>query len=224
MKRILHNLQLLATKLPEVTTPRGKDQLAKAVKEVTMMDKEIQKLEGHGGWVYAVAFSQDGSLLASASDDQTIRLWNPSTGQEIQKLEGHTNGIYAVAFSQDGSLLASASWDETVRLWNPATGQEIQKLGNVGYNTTLIFTNDNQNLLFNHGSILIGKESLFIPTSGLVSNQILVMEGNWIRQDNYNFLWLPHEYRHSRSTFHNNTFAFSLHSGQVSFLRLDFSS
>ena len=41
---------------------------------------ELQKLEGHTSWVSAVAFSQDGSLLASASYDRTVRLWNPSTG------------------------------------------------------------------------------------------------------------------------------------------------
>ncbi|MCJ1420358.1 hypothetical protein MMC32_006715, partial [Xylographa parallela] len=93
-----------------------------------MWSLELQKLEGHTEGVLAVAFSQDGSLLASASLDQTVRLWNPATGQEIQKLEGHTEGVNAVAFSHDGSLLASASYDQTVRLWNPATGQEIQKL------------------------------------------------------------------------------------------------
>ena len=96
-----------------------------------------------------------------------------------------------MAFLQDGSLLASASHDQTIRLWDPATGQEIQKLGNVGYNTTLIFTNDNKNLLLDYRTLLIGKESLFIPTSKLFSNQTLMIESNWIRQDNNNFLWLP---------------------------------
>src|SRR5947207_12366712 len=82
-----------------------------------MWSPELQKLEGHTGWVNAVAFSQDGSLLASASDDETVRLWNPATGQEVQMLRGHTGWINAVTFSQDGSLLASASDDRTVRLW-----------------------------------------------------------------------------------------------------------
>ena len=67
-------------------------------------------------------------MLASASYDQTVRLWNPTTGQEVQKARGTHQFGRAVAFSQDGSLLASASYDETVRLWNPTTGQEVQKL------------------------------------------------------------------------------------------------
>jgi WD40 repeat protein len=46
---------------------------------------ELQKLEGHTGAVAAVAFSHDGSLLASGSDDETVRLWDPATGQEVQK-------------------------------------------------------------------------------------------------------------------------------------------
>ena len=48
----------------------------------TLWSPKLQKLEGHTDWVKAVAFSQDGSLLASASDDRTVRLWNPSTGQD----------------------------------------------------------------------------------------------------------------------------------------------
>ena len=100
----------------------------------------------------------------------------------------------------------------------------MQKLGKVGNNKTLNFTNDNTVLLSDHGTLLIGKESHFVPTSELSSSQTLMIEGNWIRQDNYNFLWLPQEYRSSCSAFYDNTFAFGLHSGQVSFLKLDFSS
>ena len=51
----------------------------------------MQTLEGRTDEVRAVAFSHDGSLLASASIDRTVRLWNPHTGQEMQTLEGHTD-------------------------------------------------------------------------------------------------------------------------------------
>lgn len=76
----------------------------------------MQTLGGHGGWVNAVAFSHDGTLLASASDDVTIRLWNPETGEQMQTLEGHGDSIRTVAFSHAETLLASASNDGTVRL------------------------------------------------------------------------------------------------------------
>ena len=77
---------------------------------------ELQLLEGHSSWVNAIAFSQDGQLLASASDDGTVRLWDPATGEHKQTLQGHSGPVSAVAFSQDGQLLASASDDGMVRL------------------------------------------------------------------------------------------------------------
>ena len=76
----------------------------------------LQKLEGHTHFVNSVAFSPDGSILASASYDNTVRLWNATTGQEVQTLKGHTGMVKAVAFSPDGSVLGSASRDVTVEL------------------------------------------------------------------------------------------------------------
>jgi WD40 repeat protein len=79
-------------------------------------------LEGHTSFVNAVAFSTDGQLLASASHDSTVRVWETATGTCYSVLEGHTEWVSAVVFSADGQLLASASYDETVRVWETATG------------------------------------------------------------------------------------------------------
>ena len=76
-------------------------------------------LTGHTDWVFGVAFSPDGRLLATASADQTVRLWDTKTGQAHgQPLTGHTDWVWGVAFSPDGRLLATSSADQTARLWN----------------------------------------------------------------------------------------------------------
>ena len=83
-------------------------------------------LIGHTDWVRSVAFSPDGTLLASGSDDRTIRLWSPATGEPVGGLlTGHAAKVFTLAFSPDGSLLASGSTDRTVRLWEARTGNPI---------------------------------------------------------------------------------------------------
>ncbi|WP_243713863.1 NB-ARC domain-containing protein [Nostoc sp. 106C] len=84
---------------------------------------QLLTLEGHTNWIRSVAFSPDGEILVSGSDDKTLMLWNTKTGQCLKTLEGHTERVWSVAFSPDGKTVASSSEDKTVRLWDIHTGE-----------------------------------------------------------------------------------------------------
>ena len=84
-------------------------------------------LTGHGS-IRKVAFSPDGTRLASASWQKTIKIWNSSTGQELLTLRGHTQCVTGVAFSPDGMWLASSSDDQTVKVWDVSSGRETNTL------------------------------------------------------------------------------------------------
>jgi WD40 repeat protein len=89
--------------------------------------EQVDVLKGHTSWVITLARSSDGSLLASAGDDATIRIWDPSAGTERLLIRGHRR-IFAIDFSPDGSRLVSAGDDATVRLWDVRTGAEVSVL------------------------------------------------------------------------------------------------
>ncbi|OBT95231.2 hypothetical protein VE01_07574 [Pseudogymnoascus verrucosus] len=86
----------------------------------------IQTLAGHLGWVEAVAFSPDGKHIASGSRDNTIKLWDASTGSLQKTLASHLGLVGAIAFSLDGKHIASGSGDNTIKLWDASTGS-LQK-------------------------------------------------------------------------------------------------
>ncbi|KAJ1561855.1 hypothetical protein HK096_003082, partial [Nowakowskiella sp. JEL0078] len=101
-------------KLPKVIT--GKDQ---------HWSPCLATFEGHTDQVNGVAWwaSTDGeiSLIASASGDNSVRLWDAFTGIEIQQFLGHTKGVNSVAFSKDGTKLVSGSYDKSIKLWDIET-------------------------------------------------------------------------------------------------------
>ncbi|KXX82867.1 Vegetative incompatibility protein HET-E-1 [Madurella mycetomatis] len=88
----------------------------------------LQTLEGHSDWVSSIAWSHDGIQLASASHDQTIKIWEANTGRCISTLEDHSAWVSSVTWSHDGIRLASASGDYTIKVWEATTGRCISTL------------------------------------------------------------------------------------------------
>jgi len=100
-------------------------QIFQASEDGTATALEIAVLRGHSDDVNLVLFSPDGTRLASASIDRTVRLWHGQTGAEIVVLQRHSDKITDVVFSPDGTRLASSSEDGIVRLWDTQKGAEI---------------------------------------------------------------------------------------------------
>jgi WD40 repeat protein len=97
----------------------------------------LRVLQGHTSWVSSVAFSPVSKavanlgasdyLLASGSEDQSVRLWETRTNLCLKTIQGHSNGVWSVAFSPQGTTLASGSQDGVIRFWNSKTGKCIKK-------------------------------------------------------------------------------------------------
>lgn len=64
---------------------------------------------GHDGWIQSLSFSHDGYLLASAGDDDTVRLWDVETGNCLKTLDGHTDTVCYCAFHPSGALIAAGA-------------------------------------------------------------------------------------------------------------------
>ncbi|MBD3884517.1 serine/threonine protein kinase [Phormidium tenue FACHB-886] len=78
--------------------------------------------EGHTAPIRNLSLSQDGRILASASADQTIKIWDVAAGKLLQTLQGHTAPVWSVALSRDGKTLVSGSQDNTLKIWDVQTG------------------------------------------------------------------------------------------------------
>ena len=88
-----------------------------------------KELAGHSGQVLALCVSSEGDVLASGSDEGTVRLWHLPDGEPMKELKGrHIGGVTSIAMSMDGKTLATGSWDRTVRLWRLPDGEPLATL------------------------------------------------------------------------------------------------
>jgi hypothetical protein len=110
--------------------------------------RNLAIIPGSRTWESTVAFSPDGTCLASGNILKIVTVWDPATGNQKLSLKGHTGPVHTVAYRPDGKQLASASVDKTVRIWDAATGKEIMCLkGHTGPVHTVAYSPDNKLLL-----------------------------------------------------------------------------
>jgi WD40 repeat protein len=95
---------------------------------------------GHLGAVLGLAFDSARNRLATASEDNTLKVWDTVSGKEVSTLRGHRGRVLGVAFSPDGRHIASGSFDDTARLWD-AKGMELRRFsGHLDTITSVAFT------------------------------------------------------------------------------------
>lgn len=125
--------------LPEALREKVTGTLQQAI----VRTQELNRLEGHGQAVQSAVFNHNGTLIATASDDQTIRLWR-SDGTLINTLKGHRDRVTSVAFDPMQERLASGSADKTIKIWS-STGQLLETLsGHQGWITDVQWSADGQ--------------------------------------------------------------------------------
>lgn len=90
----------------------------------------IQKtVQAHGDAVLGLDLNREGSLAASASADQSVKIWSLDTGELQSQLEGHTGYVLAVSFSPEGERLATGGDDEQIKIWRLSTGKQVASFG-----------------------------------------------------------------------------------------------
>ncbi|EUC28633.1 hypothetical protein COCCADRAFT_40879 [Bipolaris zeicola 26-R-13] len=206
--------------------------LVSASNEIIIWDTQnwqcLKTLKKGYSFINSVAFSLDGTRLASASDVATTKIWDMQSRYHLQTLESHSGRIDSVAFSPDGTRLVSMG--NEVKIWDAYSGRYLQTVeGPSRWTQSVAFSPDGAHILTTEG-----KFHLDASISGTTSNIINLGDvqnvdrdicvdrfNNWILLEGEKILWIPPEYRGSRSAVKNNKIAIVTYSRTVWICTID---
>ncbi|KAM0412759.1 hypothetical protein ACHAPD_007805 [Fusarium lateritium] len=182
-------------------------------------------LEDHGEWISSVVFSYDSKKIASASYDETVRIWDAETGECERVLEGHSDDIGSVVFSHDSKKVASGSDDETIRIWNAETGVCEDIVPSDGYPHVLSFTPDKRGIITNCGEFSVTggsqpRAGSAMPWQSSEVPTLACTDSIWVTAAGKDLLWLPSECRNGKMAIGRSTVAIGCRSGRVVLLEI----
>lgn len=128
---LIHLWDLPRTELEQATNARSAavaDNIRLPIAQLPSPAAAALILRQHTAWIFTLAFSPDGAILASSGADCTICLWDVASGTLRHILRGHSETIYKVLFGPDGHAVLSCSFDGTIKFWDSQTGDCLNTL------------------------------------------------------------------------------------------------
>ena len=136
-------------------------------------------LRGHNGTVQAVAYTRDAKVLASASDDKSVHVWNAQSGEPKRTLTGSSDPLVSLAFTPDNKTIAAIASDNAIYFWDAASGQQKKSITSEKNNLFPVALSTDTDLIATGGSDR--KTVKLIDSSTGATKRLLQNHSSWIR-------------------------------------------